>query len=207
MDKLGKLKYENKDMLYQYKGHVGVPALEMVDDIADIQKCGTDAIISNAALNSFVEHKKLTLSAGKCHRIHCGTKKTMCPNLKIHEKDMHNTDEEKYLGDQINKYAKHGSTISKRRARGFGIISDIIQIIDSIPDGRRRVQIGLHLRQSWFIDSLFVNIEVWHNVNQKDIDSLIDLDKYLMKKILNVHSKAPIELLYLETIPLNFILA
>ena len=122
---------------------------------------------------------------------------------------MHNTDEEKYLGDQINKYAKHGSTISKRRARGFGIISDIIQIIDSIPDGRRRVQIGLHLRQSWFINSLFVNIEVWHNVLKKDIDSLVDLDKYLMKKILNVHSKAPIELLYLETsaIPLNFILA
>ena len=133
----------------------------------------------------------------------------MCPNLKIHENDMHNTDEGKYLGDQINKYAKHGSTISKRRAMGFDIISDIIQIIDCIPDWRRRVQIGLHLRQSWFINSLFVNIEAWHNVLQKDIDSFINLDKYLMKKILNVHSKAPIELLYLETsaIPLNFILA
>ena len=78
---------------------------------------GTEAIISNAALNLFVENKKLTLSAGKCHRIYCGTKKTMCPNLKIHENDMHNTDEEKYLGDQINKYAKHASTILKRRAR------------------------------------------------------------------------------------------
>ena len=63
--------------------------------------------------------------------------------------------------------------------------------------------------QLWFINSLFVNIEVWHNVLKKDIDSLVDLDKYLMKKILNVHSKAPIELLYLETsaIRLNFILA
>ena len=56
---------------------------------------------------------------------------------------------------------------------------------------------------------MFVNVEVWHNVLKKDIDTLIDLDKYLMKKILNVHSKAPIEALYLETsaIPLNYILA
>jgi hypothetical protein len=56
---------------------------------------------------------------------------------------------------------------------------------------------------------MFVNIEVWHNVLKKDIDTLIDLDKYLMKKILNAHSKAPIELLYLESsaIPLNYILA
>ena len=159
----------------------------MVDDIADIQKCGTDALLSNAAINSFVEHKKLTLNAGKCHKIHCGAKRSTCPNLKIHKQNMHETDEEKYLGDHINKYGKHGSTIAKRRARGFGIISDIIQIIESIPDGRRRVQIGLHLRQSWFINSMFVNIEVWHNVLKKDIDTLIDLDKYLMKKILNAH--------------------
>ena len=84
-----------------------------------------------------------------------------------------------------------------------------MQIIESIPDGKRRVQIGLHLRQSWFINSMFVNVEVWHNVLKKDIDTLIDLDKYLMKKILDVHSKAPIEALYLETsaIPLNYILA
>ena len=48
MDKLGKLKYSNDEMLFKYKGIVGVPALEflleMVDDVVDIQKCGIDAI-------------------------------------------------------------------------------------------------------------------------------------------------------------------
>ena len=39
MDKLGKLKYSNKEMLYNYKGIVEVPALEMVDDVVDVQKC------------------------------------------------------------------------------------------------------------------------------------------------------------------------
>ena len=51
MDKLGKLKYENESLVYQYKVQVSVAALEMVDDIADIEKCGTYAIISNTAKN------------------------------------------------------------------------------------------------------------------------------------------------------------
>jgi hypothetical protein len=38
MDKLGKFQYDNPDMLYWYKGQVGVPALEMVDDILDVKK-------------------------------------------------------------------------------------------------------------------------------------------------------------------------
>ena len=58
MDKLGKLKYENPDMLYSYKGLVGVPALEMVDDILDIQKCGIQSVKANAIVNTFIEHKK-----------------------------------------------------------------------------------------------------------------------------------------------------
>ena len=65
--------------------------------------------------------------------------------LKVHNEEMHETDEEKYLGDQINKKAKHASTIAKSRAKGFGIISDIIQILEVIPDGKRRIKMGLLL--------------------------------------------------------------
>ena len=62
MDKLGKYKYENSDMLYQCKGKVGVPCLQMVDDIADVQKYGNNAVKSNPAINTFMEHKKLTIN-------------------------------------------------------------------------------------------------------------------------------------------------
>jgi hypothetical protein len=50
VDKLGKYKYENPDSLYMYKGVVGVPALEIVDDIIDIQKCGVNAVKSSALI-------------------------------------------------------------------------------------------------------------------------------------------------------------
>jgi hypothetical protein len=209
LDKLGKQKYASEELLFKYKGKVGVPALEMVDDILDIQKCGGDAIKANAIVNSFIEHKKLTLSSSKCHKIHCGKKNEMCPTLKVHMENMHEADEEKYLGDQINKNAKHASTISKRRAKGFGIISDIIQILDIIPDAKKRIKMGLLLRQAWFVNSMLVNMEAWHNILQKDTDVFIKLDHYLIKKIIGTHSKVPSEMLYLETsaIPIDFILA
>ena len=71
MDKLGKFQYDNPDMLYSYKGEVAVPALEMVDDILDVKKCGVHAIKSNSLINTFIEHKKLSMGHDKCEKIHC----------------------------------------------------------------------------------------------------------------------------------------
>ena len=66
---------------------------------------------------------------------------------------------------------------------------------------------GLLLRQSWFVNAIFVNVEAWHNVLKKDISVFINLDHYLMRKIIGAHSKVPVELLYLKTksILLDFI--
>ena len=66
-------------------------------------------------------------------------KNNMCPDLKVHDKMMQNSVEERYLGDQIHQSAKNVKTLSKRRARGYAILSDIIYLIDSIPDGKRRI--------------------------------------------------------------------
>ena len=148
MDKLGKLKYENPDMLYLYKDMVGVPALEMVDDILDIQKCGIESVKANAVVNTFIDHKKLKMGQEKCHKIHCGKKSNTCPNLTIHNKKMHQSTNEKYLGDHIHESAKNATAISKQRAKGYGIISDIMYIINAIPNDKRRTKVGLQLRQS-----------------------------------------------------------
>ena len=124
MDKLGKFKYENPDSLFKYRGVIGVPALEMVDNIIDIKNCGVVAIKSNALVNSFIEHKKLEMGQSKCHMIHCGKKLPSCPTLKVHFEDMHNSDQEKYLGDHITSSANIALTISKQKAQGYGIIAD-----------------------------------------------------------------------------------
>ena len=60
MDKLPKEVYKTKNGLYQYKGKVDVPPIEMVDDILTIQKCGPAAEEMNHKVNAFIEQKKLT---------------------------------------------------------------------------------------------------------------------------------------------------
>ena len=104
------------------------------------------------------------------------------------------------------------STLSGQSEFGtdcLGLVSDILLILEQIYDSERRVKVGLELRQSWFVNSMLLNAEAWHNLLKKDVNTFTSMDKYLVRKILNSHSKAPIELLFLETatIPIEYILA
>ena len=58
MDKLGKMVYQNENLLYKYKNEVGIPTLGMVDDILSITKCSTDTVKTNGVINGFIESKK-----------------------------------------------------------------------------------------------------------------------------------------------------
>ena len=62
MDKLCKLVYNDEQLQYQYRGKVGVPPLEMVDDIVTASTCGSTAVALNQTVNTFVDLKKLKLS-------------------------------------------------------------------------------------------------------------------------------------------------
>ena len=73
------------------------------------------------------------------HKTHCGKKSICCPNLKVHNKSMQDSVEKKYLGDQIHESAKNVKRLSRKRARGFAILLDIIYIIESIPHGNRKI--------------------------------------------------------------------
>ena len=75
MDKLAQIFYKDSKLLYKYKGDVDVPVLGMVDDVLNVANCSEQAVISNSTINSFIEHNKLKLAAGKCSRVHIGKKK------------------------------------------------------------------------------------------------------------------------------------
>ena len=76
-----------------------------------------------------------------------------CPDLKVHNEIMHNSNEAKYLRDQITSTANNLKTISKqKKTKGYGIISDIMYVIAAIPNGRHRNNVGLKLRLAWFLN-------------------------------------------------------
>ena len=91
----------------------------MVDDIRSITKC-SDSNKTNAVINSFIE-----MSSKKCSRIHIGKSMGGCPDLKVHEGKMKNSEQERYLGHLIDHSGSIKATIKDRICKAWGIISEI----------------------------------------------------------------------------------
>ena len=206
MDKLGKIAYTMPQNLYKYKG-VPIPPLGMVDDIICVSNVENTETM-NKVINKFIEEKKLKLSETKCGRIHIGKGHQNCPDLKVHESSMIDSDKEKYLGDTIDKTGKITATIEDRRQRGQGAIAEIVAILNEIPFGKHRTVVAMKLRESMLLNRMLFNSEAWHGVTMTDVTILEKVDKALLRAILNAHKGTTTELLYLETgaLPIKWII-
>ena len=156
--------------------------------------------------------KKLTLGKSKSHRMHIqfGKKhKLECAQLKVHDEIMETTETEKYLGDFVSNSGKIDKTIEDRKNKGYAMMSQIMAILEEIPLGRHRIEIGLLLRKTMLTSCMLFNSEVWHCITDKHIKQLEKVDEQLLRRILYAHSKTPIEILYLETgaLPIRFTLS
>ena len=78
-------------------------------------------------------------------------------------------------------------------------------IIRDIPLGRRRTEIGLVLRQAWFLIGCFLNSEVWSGYSDRDLKDLKVIDHNILRLITGAQAKVPSQMLYLETAQLPII--
>ena len=201
MDKLGKEAYRNPELLYKYRESVGVPPLEMVDDVVIASECGSTTVTTNAHMNSFIERKKLELSKDKCARVHIGdqSKCGECAKIYVHEEEMKSTVKEKYLGDYITKEGNSNETIKERVKRAYGILAQIKALMTEVPLGKRRVEIGLALRDAWFLNGCLFNSEVWSAYKEQNIQELDKIDHMILRSITGAQAQVTIEFLYLES--------
>ena len=72
-------------------------------------------------------------------------------------------------------------------------------ILKDIPLGNKRFEIGLTLREAWFLNGTLFNSEVWCAYMKSDLQPLQIIDNKIMRLILGAHKSVPTELLYLET--------
>ena len=88
----------------------------------------------------------------------------------------------------------------------FAVIQAILQ---DIPLGSYRTEIGLELRQALFLNSVLYNCETWHGLKTTDIADIKLIDNQLLRYICQAHEKTPLEFLFLETaaIPIDYIIA
>ena len=205
IDKVGKKSLtEEAGNLYLYKRMVKIPPLGFVDDILTVAKCGNQSLSLSSFINMQIESKKLQFHTpnatgkSKCHSIHVGKKSLICPVLKVHGVDIEKVEAETYLGDIIASNGKNCKTIQSRSNKGLGIISHILVMLETITLGEHYFQSAILLRESLFINGVLTNAEVWYGLSSTDMKPLIDLDKYLLRKIFSSPISTPVESFYLE---------
>ena len=83
-----------------------------------------------------------------------------------------------------------------------------MSLLSEISLGSHYFDIALLLRESLFVNGFLTNWEVKYGLTEKNLEDLEKIDKILLRKILNAHSKTPVESLYLETgiLPLKVVL-
>ena len=182
----------------------------MIDDVMGLAHCGDESIKLNAIINAKMENKKLRLGEDKCFKVHICKKDEKCNQiLKVHDANMKDASAVTYLGDIISDSGTIDATIEQRGQKAEGITTQIVSILSSISLGNFHFDIALVMRDALFANSIMTNAEVWHNVKLYHVQSLESYDVNLLRKILNAHSKTPIEAFFLELgrYPLRFTLS
>ena len=203
MDKLNKAMRKEVPLQYLYQNDPNIPigVLGMIDDTLDISECGNQSVAKNAVLNSFLENQRLQISHEKSAVIHIGNAskcKQRCPRLKVHEKDMKTASSSKYLGDMVSGKASVHDTIERRRSEGWGKVSQILGILNEVPTGTLRTQIGLKMRETKLCNNLLYNAEAWSYISDRDISRLEQVDLSLLKSLVGAKSKMVNIFVYLE---------
>ena len=204
MDELNKTMNKDKMLQYNYKNdsNINIGVLGVVDDTLAVSECGNKAIAKNAAVNSFVETKRLELHKDKSVVVHIGKPskcESTCPTLKVHKENMPSTNVTKYVGNYVTSTGTNKTTIEDRRNKGWGKVASIMGMLEEVGVGPHRVEAGLLLRKAILHSSLLYTAEAWSNTNTNEIKRLEQVDLHLLKLLLGGHSKCSNVFYHLET--------
>ena len=92
--------------------------------------------------------------------------------------------------------------------KGFGIVTKIMDILKTVSYGEKYFEMATTLREAELINGMLTNAEVSYGISQSELDELEEVDKLLLRRILNAPTSSCIESLYLELglVPIHIII-
>ena len=189
-----------------YNDEIPIPALAMVDDIAVIAECNSiHGLSCNIKTDTFIQRKKLEgqVGDGKCQWVHIGPGECTA-SYKMDNEAITEANSYKHLGDYIAN--KLETLYTKRWEKAQGYRSTCQAMSTEMSLGYHTYHIAKLLHQSIFVNGTLVNMETWTHCTTSRIELFERTEQSFFRKILNAHSKTPIECLYLElgVLPLRF---
>ena len=89
-------------------------------------------------------------------------------------------------------------TLESRLQRAWGYLSEIKTLMNKIPMGNERVEVGTMLRNAMFVNGIMYNMEAWHNVSHAQFEKIKKVYNQMLRFITNAHSKTPLEFNFQE---------
>ena len=99
---------------------------------------------------------------------------------------------DKYLGSLISADGTNTANIDYKVSKGLGTVSPIMTMLKYLNFGIHYFKIGTLFRDSILINTMLSNIEVIYGLTQRQIDQLQEVDKLLLRQILDAPSKTPV---------------
>ena len=100
----------------------------------------------------------------KCHFLHVGKSSKLCPKLQVHGTKMKQVTEETYLGDIISEDGRNTKNVKQRISKGLGIITKIMNMLESVTLGEHYFSTAMLLRESMFLNGILTNTEIWYGL-------------------------------------------
>jgi hypothetical protein len=103
-----------------------------------------------------------------------------------------------YLGDIVSASGSLRPCIDDRRNKGWAKVAEIESTLSAMPD-KRRIEVGLKLRQTKLCNGMLYSTEAWTNISDKEIERMEQVDLAALRTIIGGgHSRCPKSFYYLE---------
>ena len=230
VDTMGKECLEKQKHLFYFRDSVPIGPLGMVDDLLTISECGVKTNLMNQYINFKTGTKRLQFGTSKCVKMHIGKPDNiLCKDVHVGGwkvdvvtdpetgessnreyfnglEKMKVVQEQTYLGDLISSDGTHTKKVQQRSNKGLGVITQIMNILESTYFGKYFFEVALVLRESLFLSSLLLNTEAWVNYTDKDVRILEQCDEILLTKIMDCGTNSSNAMKYLElgVVPVRF---
>ena len=180
----------NREKGFEISPAFKIPILLWVDDVISCTEGRENQIKMMNDIDDFAIKHKLEWSIAKCKVMRVGTHKDEPTKWKLGNKEIEETEQYKYLGDEITSNGRNTENIKSKRQKIQATTATINTIASNEVLNRVESLVLLELHERITIPTLLNNAESW-TLNKSEIEELERVEVQALKSIFKLPLQTP----------------
>ena len=180
-------------------GESSINSMILVDDIANVNSCTDDVIVSHQNFKDFRQVKRLPANGSKCFILPINCKNPhLIPSLEVDGVPVKVVDVVTYVGAVFNKKGDNKDKIKDRVQKGKTCMIEALSLCCEITLGMYMIQSLVLTHNSMFLPTLLYGAQVWTNMTKEDEKAISILQLQFLKRIVHAPASACNSITYFE---------